>query len=85
MSGQTVFMLSGGRDRSDWVRNIMTSPDVVLQIGGVTRATTARVLKAGTDEDAVARMLLVQKYSPRDPDDLAQWGRESLAVAVEWS
>ena len=84
ISGQSVFLLSGGRDESDWVRNIMASPDVSLQIGEVTRPTKARLLEAGTDQDALARLLLVKKYASRDPDDLSEWGRESLAVAVDW-
>jgi deazaflavin-dependent oxidoreductase (nitroreductase family) len=84
LSGQTVLMLSGGRDESDWVRNIIASPDVTLELGDVTRETKARVLKPGTDLDALARLLLVKKYASRDPDDLTEWGRESLAVAVDW-
>jgi deazaflavin-dependent oxidoreductase (nitroreductase family) len=84
LSGRTVLMLSGGREESDWVRNIMASPDVTLQIGDITRETKARVLEAGTDQDALARLLLVKKYASRDPDDLTDWGRESLAVAVDW-
>jgi len=84
LSGQTVFMLSGAREQSDWVRNIMASKEVTLQIGDETRATSARLLEAGTDQDALARLLLVKKYASRDPDDLSQWGRESLAIAIEW-
>jgi deazaflavin-dependent oxidoreductase (nitroreductase family) len=84
LSGPTVFMLSGGRHESDWVQNIMASADVTLQIGDLTRPTKARLLESGTDQDALARILLVKKYASRDPDDLSEWGRESLAVAFDW-
>jgi deazaflavin-dependent oxidoreductase (nitroreductase family) len=84
LRGGTLYLLSGDRDRSDWVRNLMASPTVVLELGGEVRAVTARVLEAGTEEDAVARTLLVEKY--RSPeDDLSSWGRTSLAIAVDWT
>lgn len=85
LHGDTVYLLSGGGDRSDWVRNLKASGDVVLEIGGTKRSTRARVVAAGTDEDALARRLLVAKYTTRDPDDLGEWGRNALPVAVDWS
>ncbi len=78
-----MYLLSGGRDRSDWVRNLMVSPDVVLRIGDRTRTTRARVLEPGTEEDALARRLLVEKYRSHD-EDLTGWGRSSLPVAIAW-
>jgi deazaflavin-dependent oxidoreductase (nitroreductase family) len=84
LEGETVYLLSGGGDRSDWVRNVMVSPSVTLKIGDVQRTTRARVVSAGTDEDAAARRLLVEKYGRRDRSDLTEWGRTSLAIAVEW-
>ena len=83
--GDTIYLLSGGRDRSDWVRNLIASADVVLEIGDTKRSTRARVVEAGTEEDALARRLLVQKYTSRDPDDLGDWGRTSLPIAIDWS
>ena len=80
---EVVYLLSGGRDASDWVRNIQVSQDVVFEIGEVRRLTRARVLRPGTDEDAVARRLLFEKYSGPG-EDLEEWARTSLPVAVEW-
>jgi deazaflavin-dependent oxidoreductase (nitroreductase family) len=79
-----VYILSGGGDHSDWVRNLMISPEVVLEIGDVKRTTRARVV---TDpaEDALARRLLPEKYRPRYRGDLDEWGRTSLPVAIDWS
>jgi deazaflavin-dependent oxidoreductase (nitroreductase family) len=78
-----VYILSGGGDRSDWVRNLMISPEVILEIGDVKRPTKARVV---TDpaEDALARELLAEKYRPRYRGDLTEWGRTSLPVAIDW-
>ena len=79
-----VYILSGGGDRSDWVRNLMISPEVVLEIGDVKRTTRARVV---TDpaEDALARRIVLEKYRPRDGGDLSDWGRTSLPIAVDWN
>jgi deazaflavin-dependent oxidoreductase (nitroreductase family) len=79
-----AYLLSGGGDRSDWVRNLMISPDVVLQIGDERRTTRARVVSA-PDEDALARRLVLEKYRPRSPDDLEDWGRTSLPIAIDWT
>ncbi len=84
IEGETVYMLAGDGDRSDWVRNLMISPDVILKIGELKRTTRARVIQAGTDEDALARLLLVQKYTERDKEDLTDWGRTALPIAVAW-
>jgi deazaflavin-dependent oxidoreductase (nitroreductase family) len=80
---QDVYLLAGGGDRSDWVRNLMISPEVVLEIADVKRTTKARVV---TDpaEDAKARRLLAEKYRPRYRGDLTEWGQTSLPVAIAW-
>lgn len=84
MADETVFLMAGDRDRSDWVRNVMISPDVVLEIGDRKRSTRARVVADGTDEDAAARRLMLQKYGDRDGGDLSAWGRTALVVAIDW-
>jgi deazaflavin-dependent oxidoreductase (nitroreductase family) len=78
-----VYLLSGGRDASDWVRNIRVTPDVVFEIGDVRRLTRARIVEPGTDEDALARRLLFEKYSGPG-EDLQGWARASLPVTLDW-
>jgi deazaflavin-dependent oxidoreductase (nitroreductase family) len=80
----TVYLLSGGRERSDWVKNVMASPDVVLEIGDHARRTRARPVDLGTEEDAAARRLLLEKYAGPGRD-LAEWGRMSLPITIDWS
>jgi deazaflavin-dependent oxidoreductase (nitroreductase family) len=84
MHDDTVYVLSGGRERSDWVANLTADPEVTLEVGDRKRATRARVVEAGTDEDALARRLLVDKYAGRGGGDLTSWGRNSLPVAIGW-
>ncbi len=78
-----VYLLSGGGHRSDWVRNLEESPNVVLEIGGEKRTTTARVV-TDPEEDALARRVVGEKYRPRYRGDLDDWGRTSLPVAIDW-
>jgi deazaflavin-dependent oxidoreductase (nitroreductase family) len=84
INDEHVYLLSGAGDRSDWVRNLMISPEVVLEIGDVKATTKARVV---TDpaEDAKARRLLAEKYRPRYRGDLTEWGQTSLPVAIAWT
>jgi deazaflavin-dependent oxidoreductase (nitroreductase family) len=77
-----LFMLSGGRDRSDWVRNLQANPHVRIELGDEVREGVARLLQEGTAEDALARDLLVAKYAtPGNPLD--DWKRRSLPVVIE--
>lgn len=80
----TAYLLSGGGDRSDWVRNLMVSSAVVLEVGDLIRATTAAVIH-DSDQDAMARRLLLEKYRPWYGGDLDEWGRTSLPVAIGWA
>jgi deazaflavin-dependent oxidoreductase (nitroreductase family) len=74
-------MLSGGRDRSDWVRNLRRNPEVAVRIASEHFDGQARVVE-DAEEDALARRLLVEKYE-RTPGRLANWRRNALPVAVD--
>ena len=78
-----VYLLSGSGNRSDWVRNLMISPTVTLRVGERKHLTKARVVK-DTEEDALARCLMLEKYRPRDSSDLTDWGATALPIAVDW-
>jgi deazaflavin-dependent oxidoreductase (nitroreductase family) len=78
-----MYLLSGGRERADWVRNLQANPHVAVELGAETRVGSARVLQAGTSEDQRARALLAGKY--REGDNLAEWGRTALPVVIEFS
>jgi len=77
-----MYLLSGGRDRSDWVRNLLANATVSVELGDETHPGIAHVLEPGTAEDRLARELLVAKY--RQGDNLDEWGRTSLAVMIEF-
>jgi deazaflavin-dependent oxidoreductase (nitroreductase family) len=83
LDGSTLYMLSGGRDGSNWVRNLMRHPEVSVRIAGQTFTGQARLVAEKTKEDRLARKLLLDKYQPGYGGDLTEWGRTALPVAVE--
>ena len=75
IDGSTLYMLPGGRDRSDWVKNLQRTLEVALRIADRQLRGQARVVHAVTDaeEDALARRLLMEKYAPGYERDLGDW------------
>jgi deazaflavin-dependent oxidoreductase (nitroreductase family) len=78
---RTLYILSGSHT-SDWVKNLLRTPDVAVRLGATTFVGGARVVEQA-NEDALARRLVVEKYQPRSSDDLSVWGRTALPVAVD--
>ena len=81
---RTLYMLSGGRDQADWVRNIRKQPQVRLRIGKYHFQGTGHLVEAPGPEDELARKLLADKYNEREADgSLDEWARTALPVAIE--
>jgi deazaflavin-dependent oxidoreductase (nitroreductase family) len=79
---RTLYMLSGGRDRSDWVRNLQKTPEVSVEIGTGMFGGQARVVE-NESEDQRARRLVHDKYAPGYGGDLEDWRLRSLPIAVD--
>jgi deazaflavin-dependent oxidoreductase (nitroreductase family) len=82
MEDKTIYMLSGGGDRSDWVKNLKRQPGVSVRIAERTFSGRARIVD-DPEEDARARQMLLDKYSSGYSGDLSGWGRQALPVAVD--
>jgi deazaflavin-dependent oxidoreductase (nitroreductase family) len=79
-----IYLMAGGRDRSDWVRNLIKHPAVQLRAGEITRAATARIVTE-PEEDALARRLLAAKYQGwREGTRMSEWARTALPVAIDF-
>ena len=83
MIGGTIYLLSGGREKSDWVKNMRVQPQVEVKIGKRKFTGQARfVLEA--EEESQARRLLAGKYQGwREGRPLSEWAREALPVAIQ--
>jgi deazaflavin-dependent oxidoreductase (nitroreductase family) len=77
-----VYLLSGGADNSDWVKNLGEHPTVGLRIGDRDMIATATKV-TDPEEDELARRLLVEKYRTRYADDLSEWGQTALPIVIE--
>ena len=78
----TLYLLSGGGGRSDWVKNLRREPAVTVEIVSCAFGGRARVVTDPT-EDERARALVYEKYAPGYRGDLANWRRSALPIAVD--
>ncbi len=84
VTGGKIYMLSGRRDVSDWVKNILTNPEVSVRISDQTFAGMARIITSATEEEDQARRLLAGKYEGWEPDKpLSNWATTALPVAID--
>jgi deazaflavin-dependent oxidoreductase (nitroreductase family) len=79
---RTLYLLAGGGDRSDWVRNIRRDPEVSVRLSDRELPGRGRVVEA-SDEDESARRLVFEKYQPTYKGDLTSWRGSSLPVAID--
>jgi deazaflavin-dependent oxidoreductase (nitroreductase family) len=81
----SIYLLSGGGDRSDWVRNLLKDPAVKVRIAKHHFNGTARLVK-DEQEELSARYMLAEKYQEwEDGRTLSEWARTALVVGIELS
>jgi deazaflavin-dependent oxidoreductase (nitroreductase family) len=81
LEGNVAYLLAGGGQTSDWVRNLREHPTVGLRLGDREMLCRARVVD-DPEEDRRARTLVYGKYSPSNAG-LDDWRESALPVAVE--
>lgn len=83
--GETVFLLAGGGRSSDWVRNLAADPVASVRFGTdpTVRRVTGRLLGEDTEDSALARRLVFDKYQARTGGDLGRWRVTALPVALD--
>jgi deazaflavin-dependent oxidoreductase (nitroreductase family) len=81
--GGSAYLMAGGRDRADWVRNLVADAGVTLRVGDDEYRAAGRLVAAGTPEDREARRLMLARYATAGTGDLDSWGRSALVVAID--
>jgi hypothetical protein len=81
--GASAYLMAGGRDRADWVRNLVADPEVTLRVGEESWPAQGRAVEEGTAEDAEARRRMLARYATPGTGDLDSWGRSALVVAID--
>lgn len=85
LNDATLYILSGGMDKSDWVKNLLKNPMVAVRIAKQAFAGTARLVK-DEKEETMARYLLAEKYQEWETGKtLSEWARTALPVAIDLS
>ena len=78
-----LYLLSGGGDAADWVKNIRKNGTVRIQVGSRSVAARARIARPGKEEGR-ARELLDAKYLGWKPGKkLSSWARGATPVAID--
>ena len=78
----TLYMLAGGGDGADWVRNIRQQAAVTMRLGDRIFAGRGRVV-TDSEEDRLARRVVVKKYYGRDEVQSEGWEAEALPIAID--
>ena len=77
-----LFLLAGGGERADWVRNLVADPSVQLRIDDRRFDARAEVVPASED-DGDARRLLAAKYQDwEEGRPLSDWAASALLVRI---
>ena len=83
--GGTLYLLSGGREASDWVKKLRKTPQVTVRIAKQRLSGRARILEE-QGKDSPVRKLLAAKYQGwKEGRALSEWARTALPVAIEIS
>ena len=85
-----MYVMSGGRESADWVRNLLANPQVLWRVGGPRELTVDGAVPAEarpvTDDpftEAAVRRLLAARYQGwQEGAELSEWARTALVVAV---
>ena len=80
--GDTLYLLAGGGRSSDWVRNLLAEPALLVEVDGEMRPGRGRVVEDG-EESQRARTLVFDKYAPRSGSDLTDWRERALPIAID--
>ena len=82
VQNSSIYMLSGS-GRSDWVKNLLKNPAVIVRIANHTFTGIARIVSSEREE-IMTRNMLANKYKEREADgSLSEWARTALPVAID--
>ncbi len=83
LDGGRLYLLSGGGESSDWVKNLLADPAVEVRLGDETFSGRALPV-TDPEEDALARRLLAMKYQDwREGQAMSGWARTALPIRIE--
>ncbi len=85
INGNSLYLLSGGGDQSQWVKNLLANPNVTVRIAKHNFNGAARIVNE-EKEEAMARHMLAGKYQGwKEGKPLSDWGRTALVIGIDLS
>ncbi len=85
INGNSLYLLSGGGNQSQWVKNLLANPNVTVRIAKHNFNGIARIVSE-EKEETTARHMLAGKYQGwKEGKPLSDWGRTALVVGIELS
>lgn len=83
IEGNSLYLLSGGVSKSDWVKNLLKDPSVTVRITKYTLDGIARIVNE-KNEDVMARHMLAGKYQGwKEGQELSDWCVTALVVGID--
>lgn len=83
VEGNSLYLLSGGAGKSDWVKNLRADPNVTVRIAQYNFTGTARIVR-NIREESTARPILAAKYQGwQEGHELSEWARDALVVGID--
>lgn len=83
LNDRTIYLLSEGRERSDWVKNLLKNPAVNVRMARKKFNGTARLV-TDRQEEMMARKMLATKYEQwRVGSSFSHWARTALVVGID--
>jgi hypothetical protein len=79
----TVYLISGGRDRSDWVKNLLECNTGLVRFNSRTWDVVARIPLGSSPERDNAVRQLHDKYGSQVSGSLEDWLRDAYIVALD--
>ncbi len=83
LNAHTLYLLSEGREKSDWVKNLLKDPAVKIRLAKQRFTATARLV-TDEQEEMMARKMLASKYQQwRVGQKFSHWARTALVVGID--
>ena len=83
--GSSLYLISGGLDTSDWVKNLVAQPVASVRVGDTTYPVTGRAPVHPGEERTTAVEHLHRKYADQVSGTLDDWRRDAYIVALDTS
>lgn len=75
------YLLSGGMEKSDWVKNLLKDSNVTFRVKDQTLPAVAQLMPHG-DEEQMVRMKMALKYEEWEGLGPSEWARTALVVEI---